>query len=77
MTTNDDPESRITVEDAAALARYAGLNIPTERLPRLAAELTAAQALVAELASVPTESLPAVVDAFDPSWPQSAGAQPR
>jgi predicted dinucleotide-binding enzyme len=77
MTTNDDPAMGITVEHAAALARVVGLTIPDERLPRLAAELTAAQALIAEFAAVPTGSLPAVVDAFNPAWQQDPGARRR
>jgi hypothetical protein len=75
MTTNDDSAAPISVKEAVALARVAGLPIPDERLPRLAADLTAAQALIADLAAVPTGSLPAVVDAFDPAWPQHPGGR--
>ena len=59
----------ITEDEAAALARWAGLNVPPERLPLLAANLATARVAVAALAEVEIDSTAPVNAPFDPSWP--------
>lgn len=59
----------ISEVEAAALARWAGLTVPPERLPQLAANLAAARAAMADLAKVATDPTAPVDAPFDPAWP--------
>lgn len=58
----------ISEADAAALARWAGLTVPPERMPRLAIDLAAARAAVADLAEVEVDPTAPADAPFDPSW---------
>jgi len=76
MPASDDPTTPISAEDAAALARFAALTMPADRLPRLAAELTIAQGLIRDLETVEVDDL-APAGAFNPAraWHEGGSAR--
>lgn len=71
----NEPGTGISEADAAALARWAGLTVPPEQLPRLAVDLAAARAAVADLALAGIDSTIPVNAPFDPAWPDEDDAQ--
>jgi hypothetical protein len=64
-----DPGVVISEDEAATLARWAGLTMPPERLPQLALNLKAARGAVADLALAGIDPDAPVAGPFDPSWP--------
>ena len=64
-----ESNAEITEDEAATLARWAGLNVPRGRLPLLATNLIAARAAVANLAGIAIDPAAPVNAPFDPSWP--------
>lgn len=60
-------------DDVTHLARFAGLAIPAERLPRVTAELNATLAIIADLEDIAPSDLAPAIDTFDPAWPPKAG----
>lgn len=65
----------ISEDEAATLARWAGLTVPPERLPRLALDLMAARAAVADLSLAAIDPDAPVAAPFDPAWPDDEAGE--
>lgn len=72
-----EPGMDIGEAEAAALARWAGLTMPPERLPHLAVGLATARAAVADLSLAGIDPDSPVDAPFDPDWPADDGAGTR
>ena len=77
MSTPDQTDAPARAQDAAALARFAGIPMPEERLPRFAADLTTAQELIRDLDTVPVGASAPTGTGFDPVWTARTGETTR